>query len=156
MKNCHILKVDSFDIGNGPGIRTTVWMAGCSHHCLGCHNPETWRWKNNGKELTQEIIEKILKSCEPDYVKGMTLTGGDPLFIRNQKGTIALCKAFREKFGYSKNIWLWTGSTYEDIGSDIKDLVDYIVDGEYIQDLRDPSAPYTGSLNQRAIKVWRK
>lgn len=153
MNNCHILKVRTRDIGNGPGIRVSVWVAGCSHGCDGCHNPETWKWKQ-GKELTQELINSIIKTCDQSHIEGLTLTGGDPLFVHNRTGVYLLCKAFRDYFGNNKTIWLWTGYNLEDIRSlPVIDLLDVIVDGKYIKELKDVSLPYSGSTNQRVIKL---
>ena len=89
MLNCHILKVKTRDIGNGPGIRVSVWVAGCSHQCDGCHNPETWKW-NQGTQLTQNVIDLIIQNCRANHIRGLTLTGGDPLFPKNRKGCEAV------------------------------------------------------------------
>ena len=154
MKNCHILKVRTRDVGNGPGIRVSVWVSGCSHRCKGCHNQNTWKWKQ-GKVLTQELIEKILKSCEPEHIRGLTLTGGDPLFPKNREGITELCKQFKEMFGNTKSIWLWTGYNYEDIKElNIIKYLDTIVDGKYKEEYKDVSLPYSGSSNQRIINLW--
>lgn len=155
MLNCHILKVKTRDIGNGPGIRVSVWVAGCSHQCKGCHNPETWKW-NQGTPLTQNAIDLILQNCSPKHIRGLTLTGGDPLFPRNREGITELCKQFKNKFGNNKSIWLWTGYNYEDIKElDILKYLDTIVDGKYMEEYKDVSLPYAGSTNQRVINIWR-
>lgn len=154
MKNCHILKVRTRDVGNGPGIRVSVWVSGCSHRCKGCHNRDTWKWKQ-GKVLTQELIEKILKACEPEHIQGLTLTGGDPLFLKNREGIRELCKAFYKKFNGTKDIWLWTGYKIEDL-DDCPWLflyVDTVVDGKYVEALKDVSLPYAGSKNQRVLNI---
>lgn len=156
MNNCHILKVNTRDIGNGPGIRVSVWVAGCSHQCDGCHNPNTWKWKQ-GKELTQELIEKILKACEPEHIQGLTLTGGDPLFKKNRDGVKELCHQFRNKFKDTKDIWMWTGYTW----NEIKDIywlyyIDVLVDGRYDKNLKDISLVYAGSRNQRIINIQKE
>lgn len=153
VSDCHILKVDTFDIGNGPGIRTTVWVAGCSHHCKGCHNPQTWKW-TQGYPLTEELVQKILKACEDDKINGLSLSGGDPLFIKNREGICHLCKAFKDRFGSMKTIWLWTGYLYEEIKDlEVCQYLDCIIDGKFIQELKDPSLPYAGSKNQRIFKL---
>lgn len=150
---CNVLKVRTRDIGNGPGIRVSVWVAGCSHHCDGCHNPETWKWKQ-GTPLTEELIQKILKACEAEYIAGLTLTGGDPMFLKNREGMTSLCKAFREKFKDTKSIWMWTGYLYEEIKDlDIFNYLNVIIDGKYEKSLKDVSLPYSGSKNQRVIKI---
>ena len=152
-EDCHVIKVDNYDIGNGPGIRVTVWVAGCSHHCEGCHNPDTWKW-NQGKPLTDEIVGKILEACDKPYIQGLSISGGDPFFIKNREGVAYLCKCFREKFGESKTIWLWTGYLFEDI----KDLecinyLNVVVDGKFDISKKDPRLKYAGSSNQRVISI---
>lgn len=151
MNNCHILQVKLNDVGNGPGIRTSVWVAGCSHHCEGCHNPETWKW-TQGVSLNSSLIQKIVESCKPSYIDGLSLTGGDPLFPKNRTGILELCKAFRNTYGSSKSIWLWTGYLY----SEVKDLevikyLDVLVDGKYYKIQKDVSLLYCGSRNQKVI-----
>lgn len=154
MLNCHILKVKTRDIGNGPGIRVSVWVAGCSHQCKGCHNPDTWKW-NQGTSLTQNAIDLILQNCKPKHIRGLTLTGGDPLFPKNREGITELCKQFKEMFGNTKSIWLWTGYNYEDIKDlNIIKYLDTIVDGKYMEEYKDVSLPYAGSSNQRIINLW--
>ena len=153
LTDCHIYQVDKYDVGNGPGIRTTVWVAGCSHHCEGCHNPQTWKW-NQGKPLTVELIDKILKACEDPSCSGLSLSGGDPLFIKNRTGITELCKSFRTKFGSTKTIWMWTGYLYEEVKDfPVMQYVDVLVDGKFILDQKDISLPYSGSRNQKVIKL---
>lgn len=153
MNNCHVLQVKLNDVANGPGIRTSVWVAGCSHHCDGCQNPETWKW-HQGVSLSDALIQKIISSCEPEYIAGLTLTGGDPLFIKNREGMTELCKRFRAKFGNIKSIWLWTGYTYNEIQNlEILSYLDVIVDGKYDKNLKDVSLTYAGSKNQRVINI---
>lgn len=154
ISDCHILKVESFDIGNGPGIRVTVWVAGCNHHCDGCHNPQTWKWVNNGKPLTQALIEKILNICDKEYIQGLTLSGGDPLFIKNRDGVLELCKQFKLRFGSAKSIWLWTGYKYEEVKDlPVMEYIDTLIDGKFIKELKDPSLIYAGSKNQKIIHI---
>ena len=150
IKDCHVIKVSLHDIANGPGIRTTVWVAGCSHQCVGCHNPKTWKWKQ-GTPLTQTVIEKILKACKESYIAGLTLTGGDPLFIKNRAGVTELCKAFKAQYP-NKSIWLWTGYLFEEVQDlEVMQYVDVVVDGKYIETQKDIVNPYRGSSNQRII-----
>ena len=155
IEDCHVIKVQVDDIGNGTGIRVTVWCAGCSHQCKGCHNPTTWKWKQ-GTPLTEALIQKILKACNREEISGLTLTGGDPLFIKNREGVLALCKAFRAKFWKSKTIWMWTGFTHNDIKDiEILQYIDVLIDGKFVQELKDISLPYSGSSNQRVIYLKR-
>lgn len=148
-----MLKVDVNDIGNGPGIRVVVWLAGCSHQCPGCHNPSSWKWKQ-GHELTETLVSKILDACDRPYIQGLSLSGGDPLFPKSREGVEALLKAFRKRFGNSKDVWLWTGYSYEDVKLlSLMKYVDILIDGKFIEELKDPSIRYAGSSNQRLIPV---
>ena len=155
ISDCHVLKISKYDIANGPGVRVTVWVSGCSHHCEGCHNPETWKW-NQGKPLDKYLIEDIVEACNKPYIAGLTISGGDPLFPKNREGVFALCSRFKEKYGKSKTIWIWTGYTLQEVEDDlILDYIDTLVDGKYIEALKDVSRPYTGSSNQRVIHFVR-
>lgn len=151
---CNVIKVNLQDIANGPGIRVSVWVSGCTHKCPGCHNPDTWKWKQ-GTPLTEKLLQTILDKCNSDHIAGLTLSGGDPLFIKNIPAVTELCKRFKVNYG-QKDIWLWTGSNWEDI-KDLeifkKNIVDVVVDGEYKQDQKDVSLVYCGSRNQRVIDV---
>lgn len=150
VEDCHVIKISLHDIANGKGIRTTVWTAGCSHQCKGCHNPETWKW-TQGHPLTQELIEKILKACKEPYIAGLTLTGGDPLFTKNRAGITELCRTFKSVYP-DKTIWLWTGYLYEEVKSlEVMQYIDVLIDGKYVEELKDISLPYCGSGNQRVI-----
>lgn len=153
--DCNVIKINLQDVANGPGIRVSVWVSGCTHNCPGCHNPDTWKWKQ-GHQLTEKLIFDIIKQCDKPRVSGLTLSGGDPLFVKNIDGLTDLCRHFKVYFGNQKDIWLWTGSSWEDI-KDLelfsKNLVDVVVDGEYKQDLKDVSLVYSGSTNQRVIDV---
>lgn len=164
IEDCHIIKVDTNDIGNGKGIRTVVWVAGCSHgvkrledrksgQCYGCHNPETWKW-NQGHKLTQKLIDLILDSIDKPHIDGLTISGGDPLFVKNRQGVTELCRQFRARFGNTKSIWLWTGYMYDDVKDlDVMRYIDVLVDGPYICELKDMTLPYCGSSNQRVIRL---
>lgn len=141
------------DIENGTGIRVTLWVSGCEHHCLGCHNPETWH-KDSGKPFTEETKQQLFRWLELPYTTGITLSGGDPLF--NYKDILTLCKEIKMKYP-NKNIWLYTGYTYEEIlqssKSEILKYIDILVDGKFQIGYRDISLPFKGSKNQRIIDV---
>ena len=142
-------KITYPDVNNGLGCRATLWIAGCSHHCKGCHNPETWPFMS-GKEFTKEYEEKLFDIISLPYMDGLTLSGGDPL--DSFEDVIELVKRFREKFGNSKNIWLYTGYTMEELFAngrkEILWYVDYVVDGKYEEKERDISLAFRGSKNQ--------
>lgn len=141
------------DIANGEGVRTSVFISGCTHHCKNCFNPETWDF-NYGQPLTSDVIAKILNSAEPSYISGITLLGGDPLCgVDNQTASHALCHMFKSRYP-EKTIWLYTGYLYEQI----KDLpviehIDILVDGPFIEDKKNLMLKFRGSENQRLIDV---
>lgn len=164
------IKIINCDIANGHGVRTTLFVSGCDHCCKGCQNPQTWD-ANAGQEFTfgkDGTADEIIESLKPDYIRGLSLSGGDPLYSENRAGIAQLCKNVRAVFGHSKDIWLWTGYTFEDLITEMthnivtgKDLisimrdVDVIVDGPFIQEQRDITLPYCGSRNQRVIDVQK-
>ena len=149
MKYLNILDCDIID---GDGVRVTLFVSGCSHRCKGCHNPESWD-AFSGKEFTEETIERIEKLLDRDFVDGLTLSGGDPLFFQNRSEITKLCKRIKEKFP-QKTIWLYTGYEYEEVKAlEVFDYVDVVVDGPFKIDLRDVSLAFRGSPNQRIIDV---
>lgn len=153
------LKIVPCDIANGPGVRVTLFCAGCNHHCPGCQNPTTWD-PNDGQPFTDETLDKIVDLLRPDYIQGLTLTGGDPLYPKNRKEVKRICRRIWDEFGLTKNIWMWTGYTWEEIVQSWNDfnnilpLVNVLIDGPYIESQRDISLPYMGSSNQRVINVY--
>ena len=159
-----ILDITAPDINNGNGIRVTLWVAGCTHKCKGCHNAWTWDF-NKGKlfiENQDEILNKLSEWLERDYVEGITLSGGDPLDQDND----GLCELnqiiewVRNNYP-TKNIWLYTGYTKEEIDKsnnyitkEIVNSIDVLVDGPYIEEQRDIChTPFRGSKNQRIIYI---
>lgn len=153
ISDCHIIRVDKFDVANGKGVGVLVWCAGCIHQCKNCHNSETWKW-NQGVELTQQRIDKILDACDSPVIQRLTISGGDPLFVKNRDGVTELAKQFKNRFGQTKSLWLWTGYLFEDIKElPIVRYLDIIVDGKYDESLRDVSLPYCGSSNQRVLRL---
>lgn len=145
-------KIRKMDISNGPGVRVSVFMQGCTFNCPNCFNPETHDF-NGGKPFTDETIETILKLCEAEYCVGLSILGGEPLHPRNIEGTTKLAKAFKERFS-DKTIWIWTGFTYETLqGKDIFNYIDVLVDGQFVQALHDFRLEWRGSSNQRVIDI---
>lgn len=159
-----ILNITAPDINNGNGIRITLWVAGCNHHCKGCHNEWTWNF-NQGifyHYVQKQVKNELSNWLDRDYVEGLTLSGGDPLCQDNDGlcELYDLIKWFREKYP-NKNIWLYTGFTKEQIDEsnnymmkEIVNSIDVLVDGPYIESLRDVAhTPFRGSTNQRIIKI---
>ena len=152
-----VVNITSPDVNNGEGFRTTLWVAGCNHHCRGCHNPETWEYKQ-GKAL-RDVRKDLYDKLDKSYISGLTLSGGDPL-DQSKVSLIELyllLKRIRKKFP-NKNIWIYSGYTYEEILKDkFKKLVlsqcDVLVDGPYRYALRDTSLDFRGSSNQRIIHL---
>ena len=153
----HYAKVKEFDIANGPGIRTSLFVSGCSNHCKGCFQPETWN-PFYGQEFTRETIEEILKSINNNYCAGLSILGGDPLEFYNLEKVLELIQAFRKQFKNKKTIWMWTGYTIEEIMEDerranIVKLVDILVEGPFILEKRNLKLKYRGSSNQQIIDM---
>ena len=145
--------IRKMDISNGPGVRVSIFMQGCEFHCKNCFNPETWDFKE-GKEFTEETIEKVLDLSSKDYIVGLSILGGEPMHPVNVEGTTKLAKAFKEKYP-NKNIWVWSGFRFD---QDLKDkevlkYIDVLVDGQYKDELHDPTLKWRGSSNQRVIDI---
>ena len=157
-----IVNITAPDINNGNGIRITLWVSGCTHHCKGCHNQWTWNF-NQGRIFNieqKEIFEELSNWLDRDYVEGLTLSGGDPL-CQDKEGLCELLQIinwFKNKYP-QKNIWLYTGYTIEkikelnnDLINEIINSIDVLVDGPYIEEKRDVChTPFRGSTNQRII-----
>ena len=146
-------KIRKMDISNGPGIRASIFLQGCEFHCENCFNPETWDFKG-GEEFTDETIEKVLDVCKGEHIEGLSILGGEPMHPKNIEGTTKLAKAFKEKYP-NKTLWAWSGFTFENYLKD-KEVVRYLdvlVDGQYKDELHDPTLKWRGSSNQRVINV---
>ncbi|MBO5483809.1 MAG: anaerobic ribonucleoside-triphosphate reductase activating protein [Lachnospiraceae bacterium] len=155
-------EIKKCDVANGPGVRVSLFVSGCTHHCKECFNPETWDF-GYGRPFTQETIDLILGYLEPDYIKGITLLGGEPLERVNQQGLLPLVEQIHEKYP-EKSIWCFTGYDYEkDIlgrmyqeWPETKKLLSHLevlVDGEFMIDKKDLGLVFKGSSNQRTILV---
>ena len=153
-----VAKIEYESINNGPGVRVVVWCQGCSIQCPGCQNKATWD-PCGGEQFTSFDVTRIMKELENPYIQGITFSGGHPLEEYNLLDVICLMKGIRATFD-NKDIWLYTGKelTYEDIISDTDlgyclRLCDVVIDGPYIEELRDITLPYRGSSNQRLIDI---
>jgi anaerobic ribonucleoside-triphosphate reductase activating protein len=142
------------DVNNGEGCRVTLFVSGCSHRCKGCHNPETWNF-DFGKDFNDDVKNRLFDIVSKPYIKGLTLSGGDPL--DSYDDVLDLVKEFRNRFGETKDIWVYTGYVIDDLlklnKEEILEYIDVLVDGEYIEEQRDVSLAFRGSKNQRIIKM---
>jgi len=147
-------KIRKMDIANGPGVRVSIFFQGCSFHCNGCFNPETWNF-DIGKEFTDEVITHILELCKPNYISGLSILGGEPLHPKNISGCLKLVKSFKKTFP-DKTIWLWTGFNFEDVkNKEVLKYIDVLIDGQFKKDLYNPSLKWKGSSNQRVIDIQK-
>lgn len=148
-------KIRKMDISDGPGVRVSIFMQGCAFNCEKCFNPETHDF-NGGKEFNEETINRVLELCENENINGLSILGGEPMHPKNIEGTTKLAKAFKEKFP-NKNLWTWTGFSFDKELKDkeVLNYIDVLVDGQYVDKLRNPKLKYSGSSNQRVIDVQK-
>lgn len=150
------------DIADGPGVRVTLFVSGCTNHCEGCFQPETWNF-NYGDEFTKEVEDRLLKLLEPHYIAGLTLLGGDPFEPSNQIALLPFVRRVRSTFP-EKSIWAYSGFTYEELkheGShprceatdELLGLLDVLVDGRFVEAKKDLRLRFRGSSNQRIIDI---
>ena len=146
-------KIRKMDISNGPGIRVSIFMQGCTFNCKNCFNKETHDF-NGGKEFTDEVINKVIELAKPDYSVGLSILGGEPLHPKNIEGTTKLAKKFKSIYP-DKNIWVWSGFLFDKNlnNFEILNYIDVLVDGVYKDELHDFRLKYRGSSNQRVIDV---
>ena len=146
-------KIRKMDISNGPGVRVSIFMQGCSFNCKNCFNKETHDF-SGGKEFCDETVERVLELCDNENIEGLSILGGEPMHPSNIEGTTKLAKAFKEKFP-NKNVWAWSGFSFD---KDLKDkevvkYLDVLIDGQYNDELSNPTLKWKGSENQRVINV---
>ncbi len=151
------------DIANGLGVRTTLFVSGCTHHCKGCFQPQTWSF-DFGKPYTKEVEDDILASLTPYYIAGLTLLGGEPMEPANQAVLLQLLRRVRTEKP-SKNVWCYSGYTFEELTGavpsrarcehtdEMLSLIDVLVDGEFKEELKDIRLRFRGSSNQRVIDM---
>lgn len=148
------ISINKCDVANGSGIRCTVFVAGCDHHCPGCHNPESWN-PNAGTKFTKDTEEEIFDVLRRPHIKGLTLSGGDPLHPQNRDELVSLVKKVKTELP-EKDIWIWTGYEFEEIkDTELIKYCDVVVVGRFILEQRDISGNnvFRGSANQRVIDV---
>lgn len=155
MKYASIIKCDT---ANGTGFRVSLFVSGCGRKCPNCFNPEA-QDPEFGKTFDEKAKKKIFAELDKPYCKGLSLLGGDPMSILsdNRKVVIGFCKEVKEKYP-DKDIWMWSGYTYQellsaDTSNEVFAYIDYLVDGPYIENLKDPSLKFCGSSNQRILKL---
>lgn len=150
------------DTANGPGVRVSLFVSGCTHYCKGCFNQEAWDF-NYGEEFAEATMQKIIDALEPWYIKGFSLLGGEPFEPQNQATVLEVLRKVKETYP-QKTIWCYTGYDYEkdlltgslpdyDVVQQILSYVDILVDGEFVETLKDPQLRFRGSSNQRIICV---
>ena len=146
--------VTKCDMLNGEGVRTVLWVAGCPHSCKGCFNRQTWD-KNSGIPFTSDVVDEILQALSEPFCNGLTLSGGDPLATYNYETVLDLCKLVKNQFP-TKTIWIYTGYVFDEVKvkyPEILNYIDVLVDGPYIEKLRDKKLQYRGSSNQNIIRL---
>ncbi len=155
--------IKEHDTANGTGVRVSLFVSGCTHHCKGCFNEVAWDF-NYGMPYTKETEDKIISLLDRSYIKGLSLLGGEPMEKVNQKALLPLIKRVKEKFGDLKNIWVYSGYTLEEMLDkkskcyceetiEILKRIDVLVDGEFKEELKDLRLQFRGSSNQRIIEM---
>lgn len=159
----HYGEIKENDIANGVGVRTTLFVSGCRHHCEGCFQPQTWAF-SFGEEFDDVVAARVIESMRPAWVNGLTLLGGEPFEPENQRALLPFVQRVKAEYP-NKSIWAYTGFTWEELtGAEdsrgrcevtdaLLDCVDVLVDGPYVADLHDISLRFRGSSNQRIIDV---
>jgi anaerobic ribonucleoside-triphosphate reductase activating protein len=151
------------DIANGEGVRVSLCVSGCTHHCKGCFNEAAWDFAY-GEPFTKKTENEILAALEPDFIDGLTLLGGEPMEPENQRALMPLLRRFREKFGDAKTLWIYTGCVLEtdlkaesrwrtEVTDEMLSLADVLVDGPFLEAKKDISLQFRGSSNQRIIRL---
>ncbi|MDV9115152.1 anaerobic ribonucleoside-triphosphate reductase activating protein [Lactiplantibacillus plantarum] len=152
----YVADYKAFNFVDGEGVRCSLYLSGCPFHCPGCYNVAAQNF-HYGQPYSQELEDQIIEDLGQDYVQGLTLLGGEP-FLNTQVG-IRICERIRSEFGNTKDIWSWSGYTWEELQQDSEDklkmlsLIDILVDGRFLQDKMDLSLQFRGSSNQRIIDV---
>lgn len=155
--------IKNTDIANGEGVRVSLFVSGCTHHCKNCFNPETWDFCY-GKPFTKDVEDQIIKMLEPSYIQGLTLLGGEPMEPQNQKALLPFIKRIRDTYGNSKTIWCYTGYVLDrdllkdsrarcESTNELLQNIDVLVDGPFVEALKNISLKFRGSSNQRIIDI---
>ena len=148
-------EIKKIDIANGPGVRVSLFVSGCRNHCKGCFNPETWDF-DYGRPFTRETEDEIIEALRPSWIHGLSILGGEPTEEENAAVLIPFLKRVRAALP-DKDIWLYSGYTYEALrDKEILTLVDVLVDGPFLLELKDAGLAFRGSRNQRIIDLKEK
>ncbi len=154
--------IKNLDIANGPGLRVSLFVSGCTHHCKGCFNPEAWDF-HYGQPFTQETEEKIFRLLANSHIRGLSLLGGEPFEPANQAALLPFLRRFKAKFP-QKDLWCYSGYNFEqdmltgnlgpwEVTREMLSYIDILVDGEFVLALKNPNLRFRGSANQRVIRV---
>ncbi len=151
------------DIANGEGIRVSLFVSGCTHHCKGCFNPDQWDFAY-GEPFTREVEDSILATLGGCFIDGLTILGGEPMEPANQRALVPFLRRFRAKFGDTRTLWVYTGCVLEtdlraesrwrtEVTDEFLSMIDVLVDGPFVEELKDISLKFRGSSNQRILKL---
>lgn len=154
--------IKNLDIANGPGLRVSLFVSGCTHHCKGCFNPEAWDF-NYGRPFTEETEAEIFRLLANSHIRGLSLLGGEPFEPANQAALLPFLRRFKEKFP-AKDLWCYSGYNFEkdmltgnlgpwEITQEMLSYIDILVDSEFVLALKNPNLRFRGSANQRVIRV---
>ena len=146
-------KIRKMDISNGPGVRVSLFVQGCPFHCKNCFNSETWD-PQGGKPFTEETMKKLMELCAADYIEGLSILGGEPLWGESGlEVTTAVAKEFKTLYP-EKTLWIWTGFKWEQVKDlPVMQYIDVLIDGQFVEELKNPKLEWRGSSNQRVINV---
>ena len=151
------------DIANGEGVRVTLFVSGCTHRCKGCFNPEQWSF-DSGEPFDSAVEERLFGLLSPSHIAGLSILGGEPMEPSNQRALVPFLRRLRERFGDTKTVWVYTGCVLEtelqaesrwrtEVTDEFLSLVDVLVDGPFVEELKDISLRFRGSSNQRIIEL---
>ena len=156
-------EIKKTDIANGAGVRVSLFVSGCRHRCENCFNEATWDF-GYGRPFTEETEKELMEALSKPFIRGLTLIGGEPFEAENQRELVKLCRRVRERFK-NKDIWCYSGFTFEEITGnsrarcevtdELLGLIDVLVDGRFVESLKDISLKFRGSSNQRRIDLRR-
>ena len=152
------------DIANGEGVRVSLFVSGCTHHCKGCFNPDQWSFEY-GEPFDEKVEALIFDYLAPSYIAGLSILGGEPMEPSNQRALVPFLKRLRDRFGDTKTVWVYTGCVLEphlkaegsrwrtEVTDEFLSLIDVLVDGPFVEEKKDISLKFRGSSNQRIIDI---